>query len=107
MITVFAVFPLVSLSNATVYAVTVDAVDQYSSWVDTSVYIDGNYAGQAGDVFYLSEGIHTIAVDDLVYNAAYDMEWCFSYFDAGSGGNPTTVNVNSGMGITAYYILPW
>ena len=88
-------------------ALTVNAVDQYSSNVPTTVYIDGNPCN-TGTWYFVSPGTHTVGVDDLVYNPSWDMDWMFNYFDTGSGGNPTTVDFSSGpMTITAYYIWPW
>ena len=78
------------------------------SWaVPTNVYLDDNWVGEISDSsgvsFSVTAGSHYVTVDDPIETGYPDLFWWFSYFDAGSGGNPTTLSVASNLEITAHY----
>ena len=90
------------------YTLTVLSVDDGTSWaVPTNVYLDDNWVGEISDSsgvsFSVTAGSHYVTVDDPIETGYPDLFWWFSYFDAGSGGNPTTLSVASNLEITAHY----
>lgn len=93
--------------SSTQFTLTVQSIDDGTGWsVPTNVYIDGNCVGQidGSGAFSVSPGVHTVGVDDNIPIPGYpDMYWFFNYFDTGTGGNPTTIDVTNDMTITAHY----
>ena len=90
------------------YTMTVQSVDDGTSWpVPTDVYLDDEWVGEIYDCegvsFSVSSGDHTIEVADMVWTGYPDLYWWFSYFDTGTGGNPTTISVSSNLTVTAHY----
>jgi hypothetical protein len=97
-----------SVATPATYTVTVQSVDDGTGWpVPTDVYLDGEWIGEIsgyeGVSFSVSSGYHTIEVADVVWTGYPDLYWWFSCFDAGTGGNPTTVSVASNLVATAHY----
>jgi hypothetical protein len=96
-------------ASSTYSTVTVQSVDDGTSWpVPTDVYVNGEYkgyiSGYEGISFVVQTGsVITIEVDDPVPTGYPDLYWFFWYFDAGSGGNPTTLTVTDEITITAHY----
>jgi hypothetical protein len=89
--------------DACLVTVNAYAYDSYSNQyvVYPNVYIDGSPVGTAWSSFAVSPGQHSISVDDPHY-AAQGWAWDVS-FDAGTGGNPTTLTVSSDMTVTASF----
>ena len=69
------------------------------------VYIDGEYEGYTGSNCLLAEGVHTIGVGGFIDRGF--ITFTFQYFDAGTGGNPMTIDVNSDLTIAVYYHTEW
>jgi hypothetical protein len=97
------------LMDGTTFTISIGSIDDGTSWaVPTNVYIDGNYVGTISwdpISFTITYGsVVTFGVDDVIpIPGYYDMYWYFSYFDAGCGGNPTTVIIVDNLSITAHY----
>jgi hypothetical protein len=97
--------------NSAYYTVTVYSIDDGTGWpVPTNVYLDSGWIGyidygQTSVTFSVMYGTQVnVGVDDNIPIPGYDgMYWFFEYFDAGSGGNPTTFTVIGDMTITAHY----
>ncbi len=88
--------------------ICVDALDiDYGYPVQTQVYIDGNYAGFAGQSFYITPNVeHTVAV-----NSYGQLAWFNAYFTQWNTGSyntsiPVTV-CGSDTDRTAYYQGQW
>ena len=50
-------------------------------------------------------GVNTIGVDGFIDRGF--ITFTFQYFDAGTGGNPMTIDVNSDLTIAVYYHTEW
>jgi hypothetical protein len=84
--------------TSTCHSITVTAYDQYGP-VSTAVYIDSNYAGTSGTAIQVTEGQHTIGVDDPVGDSHF-----YVFPDYGElTENPVTINVTTDLEIGASY----
>jgi hypothetical protein len=93
--------------TSTCHNITINAYDQYNNSIPTAVYVDGNYAGDAGSPIQVTEGQHTIGVD---WDVSYDGTAHFAHFDrfpdyGEEYENPVTINVGSDLEIGASYCM--
>jgi hypothetical protein len=85
---------------------TVDAYDGYCWYpLDANIYIDGNYAGTGYAHVQVTEGWHTIWVDDPVWNP-YWSTYTYLWYFTDSYGNGASRPVYSDTYISAVY-YPW
>ena len=80
-------------------------VDAYwsSTELHPNVYIDSNWAGTAPLYVQVTEGWHSIEVDEGTYDE-YDYPYLFCYFTGYVYDNPTSIAVNSDTWTTAWYV---
>lgn len=87
--------------------VSIAAVDSgFGCPVYANVYIDGNYAGGANNVYFLTPNVaHSITIDSTGYSDISQYIGGYHQFNSWSTGtNPATVTLcGSDAYITAYY----